>query len=150
MHKMTRLATISAMIVLGAASPSLAGSLDNQALELTEAQLDAVTAGAIGIDAVSGAIAVGPVLALTQTNATGLVGASFIDDEVRGTAGVGNARGLAIAAGEGSVRGTLANTSINNPGGTNFSAGGIFDAGIMRLEYSATAGYNNIGFGPIF
>lgn len=150
MHKKTRLATISALIVFGAASTSLAGSLNNETLELTEAQLDAVTAGSIGVDAVSGAVAIGPVLALTFTNATGVVGTSFVDEEIRGTAAVGNARGLSIAAGEGSVRATSADTSLNNPGGTTFSAGGVFDGGIMKLEYSATAGYNNVGFGPIF
>jgi hypothetical protein len=149
MHKKILVATISAVSVFVAASTSLADPLKNQTLELTETQLDAVTAGSIGADAEAAAGAIGSIIAVTLTDSTALVGASFFGEEIRGTAGVGQARGVAIAAGEGASRATFASSSLDNPEGTTFSRSGVFNGGVIRLEYSTTAGYSNIGFAPI-
>jgi hypothetical protein len=148
MQKKMFLAGIVATFAFQGASTTLAGSPEEGVVELTEVQFDAVTAGTAAGSASADAIAVGPLFAMALTDTTALAGASFLGDEIRGTAVSGIAISTAIAVGEGSIRLTSAETAVTNPGGNlaTLSASGALDFGIMQIQYSSSVGYRKFYF----
>jgi hypothetical protein len=139
MQKKMFLAGIVATFAFQGASTTLAGSPEEGAVELTEVQFDAVTAGTAAGSASADAITVGPLFAMALTDTTALAGASFLGDEAISTA---------IAVGEGSIRLTSAETAVTNPGGNlaTLSASGALDFGIMQIQYSSSVGYRKFYF----
>jgi hypothetical protein len=137
---------LTAIVLFGAAGVPLADPLASGPFELTGPQLDAVTAGSTGGEAVAAAIATGELIALAQTGTTTTATASFLGDEIHGSAATAISTGVAIGAGEGAGRAAAAEADTTAEGDVVSGSGsGTVSVLSVEISYAISASFGTVG-----